>query len=436
MQSPVASWSLSALPIAAVATVFIACAGGQEGAPSPVVATSAASARPATHAAPPASSQPAATGPIDRDKIAVLPWEDDQLFRDERRALRVDLARALAARLPNDEIVALGDVDAKVRPVSKSGARCAFDGAPPSRRTDREGWLATGVSQVVGTDESPEQLWVDLSRAGTSTTALAATWSWHGDRMAAYRSAFVSLAPGGPTNVLGGLAYDIMSSPGAIAFDPIRLCEGAAFEACSRNTKAFADRAKDFAACFAGADEERRDLVFDEKRCELQNVDDPSETERGRESCLCAALGKSAGVSAGKGRRELAVQFEAPDIKNKPRPALSVVSVSGDLHTESGMRSQATTSAGKTTYTSTARLEIDGLDALAAPLSRCGLAPGSFVVAELTVSDAGAVQKTQLVTKAKNAREATCLEHAFSTGAFDCTSDGKPATVRIAATFP
>jgi hypothetical protein len=99
----------------------------------------------------------------ERAKVAVLPFEDDELFRDERRALRQKLAVALAQQLLDHDLVPLSEVDAKLVPVSKAGARCAYDGTPLARRASGHGWLTTALVHVSGFKNQPEALWVQLS---------------------------------------------------------------------------------------------------------------------------------------------------------------------------------------------------------------------------------------------------------------------------------
>jgi len=111
---------------------------------------------PAAAAAPPPATQQAG------DKLAVLPLDEADLFREERAGLRVQLARRLAVLMPHRAVLPLAEVDRALRPVSKDGTRCAYESAPLPRRAATRGWLWTSTSTVVGEQGKSTELWVEI----------------------------------------------------------------------------------------------------------------------------------------------------------------------------------------------------------------------------------------------------------------------------------
>lgn len=394
--------------------------------PCPTAAPAAAPPPPATLAgAPPSPTLPTQK---QREKIAVLPFEDEHLFRSERRALREKLAAALGKELRDYELVPLSEVDAELRPIAKSGARCAFDGVPNHRRVSGKGWLTTELVHVSGFKEKGEELWVHVNGWQSPELTLAAPWNPKLPRLERYESAFTSLkalpAGGG---VLGGLGGRFMPR-GEVKAGTLTLCQRAGFTDCAPETKAFSDKAAELAACFAGVDHERRHVIFEgPSRCELEGLDDPSEPGGKREACLCAAVTKSAGASASRGRSRLIVEHEAKELAGKPRPEVRVVEASTNLHSEASWHSS-----DKKGQPPVYRLEVDNVDSVAPALARCALPTGSLVVAEVSVGDAGTVQTARVLSGAKTKRDGACVEKALAAGTFACTGDGKPATVRLA----
>ena len=396
--------------------------------PTPCPTTAPATAPPpsATLAgAPPSPTRPAQK---EREKIAVLPFQDEQLFRSERRALREKLAAALGKALRDYELVPLTEVDAELRPTAKSGERCAFDGVPNHRRVSGKGWLTTELVHVSGFKEKGEELWVQVNGWQSLELTLAAPWNSKLPRVERYESAFTSLKalPEGG-GLLGGLGGRFMPR-GEVKAGTLTLCQRAGFTDCAPETKAFSDKAAEMAACFAGADHERRHVLFEgASRCELEDLDDASGPAGKREACLCAAVAKSAGASATRGRSRLIVEHEAKDLAGKSRPEIRVVEASTNLHSEADWHSS-----DKKGQTPVHQLTVDNVDSVAPALARCALPAGSLVLAEVSVSDAGTVQAARVLSGAKTKRDAACVEKALAAGAYACTSDGKPATVRLA----
>ncbi len=369
---------------------------------------------------------------MEREKIAVLPFQDEQLFRSERRALREKLAAALGKALRDYDLVPLTEVDAELRPIAKSGARCAFDGVPNQRRVSGKGWLTTELVHVSGFKEKGEELWVQVHGWQSLQLTLAAPWNPKLPRPERYEGAFSALkalpAGGG---LLGGLGGRFMPR-GEVKAGTLTLCQRAGFTDCAPGTKAFGDKAAEMAACFAGADHERRHVIFEgASRCELEDLDDTGGTGGKREACLCAAVAKSAGASATRGRSRLIVEHEAKELTGKPRPEIRVVQASTNLHSETDWRSS-----DRKDQPPVYRLEVDNVDSSAPALTRCALPAGSLVVADVSVSDAGTVQTARVLSGAKTKRDAACVEKALASGTYACTGDGKPATVRLALAWP
>ena len=336
----------------------------------------------------------------------------------------------------------LSGVDQKLRAVSQgSGKRCAYP-APAMRRAQNEGWLTTDVMHVFGTPNSPEQLWVSVAGSGPRAPDITfkSLWKREPSRMDRYRAAFASLVrqpDSASADLLLGALAGRASRKNHVTVGGLTLCESKLFGACTPETKALSDVAPQLTRCFSGADDDARELLFEGKaRCELAGVDDPSGPDGKLEACLCNALGGSAGVRGRSDRRLLDVHYEAPDIQGKPRPELRVVEASHNIFADSDWRSLRHEDHDKTTYTSVRRLVVDNLDGLQAPLARCALAPGSVVVADLSLSDAGSVDSAVLRAGTATKKQTSCIQKALSHGAFNCSTDGKPASLRIAISWP
>ncbi len=400
-----------------------------------------APAQPEVGTAPgPAPAKPSATTtqPGELYQVAVLPLEDDELFRVERAALRRELAGHLARLAPDHIILPLADVDAKLRPLSRwAGNRCAFDGEPAARRAWDEGWTTTNIMHVAGSPgKKSESLWVEIvPRQPAPTITFEAPWNPKLGPVEAYRAAFAALAPlEGGGGLVGGLAGS-GSDKDALREGPVTVCEYRSW-ACDRSGSSdWKDRAGDLAACFAGEDDVTRDVLVQSDagapRCEIENLDVTDGREGAREVCLCRVLAASAGMGKRPGRRTIRVHYEAPDLAGKPRPELRVLEVSTNLHASDEWHTSWRQVDGKTQHTSVRRLAVDNLDALAAPLARCAVPAGSVVVADIDVREDGAPTGGKIVSAAPDRESAACVEKALARAAFTCTGDGKPARVRV-----
>lgn len=389
-------------------------------------------------ASPPAPAPaPAARPPERRPRLAVLPIEDDALFRAERALLRFELAGQLVRLAPDHEILPLPEVDAKLRPVSRAtGHRCAFEGAPAARRAHDEGWLTTEILHIAGLADGPgEALWVELRG---SPRAIAVTFEapWN-SRLAPvdrYRAAFAALVRTEGGGLLGGLA-GTGSYEGALREGPLTVCERRSF-ACDGGSVDWRDRAAEIAACFAGEDDVTEDVLVQgdagARWCEVEDLHATDGRRGAREACLCRALAASTAMTRRPGRRTVRVRHEAPDLAGKPRPELRVIESSTNVHAEDDWHSMRSITQGKPQYWSVRRLVVDNLDALAAPLARCAAPPGSVIVADLEIREDGVPLGGKVISGAPAPEVAACVENALTRGAFLCTNDGKPARVRVA----
>ena len=242
-----------------------------------------------------------------------------------------------------------------------------------------KGWLTTELVHVSGFEQKGEELWVQVNGWQSLELTLAAPWNPRLPRVQRYESAFASmkaLPEGG--GLLGGLGGRF-TPRGEVRTGTLTLCQRTGFTDCAPETKAFGDQAAEIAACFAGADHERQHVIFEgASRCELEDLDDASGPGGKREACLCAAVTKSAGASASRGRSRLIVEHEAKDIAGKPRPEIRVVEASTNLHSDADWHSS-----GQKGQPPVYRLTVDNVDSVAPALARCALPAGSLVVAQV-----------------------------------------------------
>lgn len=377
---------------------------------------------------------PAAVPPSERKVVAVLPIEDDRLFRSERATLRETLARALEERLPAHSMLPLPTVDAQLAPVTKTGTRCAYEHAPRARRAWREGWRTTELIQIAGA-KGNEKLWVEVSNEGGQELVLEGLWNPELDRLERYRAAFAAMAvlPDGG----GGLLSGTLREDEGVTVGSLALCERTPFGACAAGTEAFRDQAQALTKCFAGSAEGAYELLFEPRgSCEIAGLDAPNAAESLAEACLCSALRSSAGAPAKAERRLISVRFEAPDLARKPRPELRVLESSGNLDAREDWHRFELQKADKTSYSSVLRLSVDNLDAQRAALARCSTKPASTILAELSVSPAGATSSVRLLPGGPATAFSRCVVAALQHGAFSCTTDGNAAKLRVAITWP
>lgn len=389
---------------------------------------------------PPAAPQPAPTPPEDRRKIAVLPIEDQHLFRAERAELRGILASKLVSLATKYTVLPLADVDAKLRPISTStGARCAFEGEPAERRARDQGWLTTKLLDVGGFKNSSDELWVELYEGPSN---ILATWTAPSNRrlglMDRYKASFAALVLNEDAAVLGGLGVR-GSYEGALEEGTITVCEKKDFGACDPISKVWKDKAGELSGCFAGEDATVTEVLLEggaAARCEIVDLHVNDGRSGAREACLCRSLMASSGLSAKAGRRVIRVRFEAADLAGKARPEMRVVESSTNLDSEVDYHSIRTEREGKASYFSLRRLVVDNVDALADPLARCAGAEGRSVMAEIEVREDGSVGNAKILTGPLKPAETACIDKALRRGAFTCTSDGKAAKVRVAMDWP
>jgi hypothetical protein len=394
---------------------------------------------PAPAVAPPAPA--VALPPAERSKVAVLPIDDELLFRAERAELRGVLANKLASLATDYEVIPLADVDAKLRPISAAtGARCAFEGEPAVRRAREQGWLTTDVLHISGWKDKPDELWIQILGAhNREMSTWAGPWDSKLNLFDRYRASFAALAKKQDAALLGGLAGS-GSDKDALREGPITVCETRSFSACDASSAAWKDKAGDLAGCFAGEDEATAEVLLQgdgaAPRCEIAGLNAIDGREGQREACLCRALTASAAMRAKAGRRTVRVRYEALDLAGKPRPELRVVESSTNMDSEIDYHSMRSEREGKVHYSSVRRQVVDHLDGLAAPLARCAAPEGRVVVADIDVREDGAVGNTRVLTGPLRPAEIACIDKALRRGAFTCSTNGKAARVRVAVAWP
>ena len=384
------------------------------------------------------ASAPLGASPTnERQAVAVLRIDDDELYRAERAELRKLLASELARRLGKYEVLSLATVDAKLVPRPKGGGSCEYDEELAVRRAARESWFTARVTHVLALPGQPEELWVEVESEESSHEVFTAVWNPKLPRVERYRAAFTSMIS--RPEMLGGLGLlGATATPkDTVTVGAVTLCERRVFERCDPETKSLADRAAALEGCFSGVDDEWHVLVFDGAGgCELAGLDDASLPDGRREQCLCTALKGSGGLAAKAGRRRLELGFEASDLRGKPRPELRVLETSTNLDAHDEWHTMRGVKEGKTASTSIRRLSIQDLDAAQAPLARCAMPRGAVVIADLQQNDAGQATKVRLVAGSPSAVNAKCIEKALTRVAWPCTEDGKSASLRVALSWP
>lgn len=392
---------------------------------------------PALPALPAPTPTAASTPPAERENLAVLPIEDDKLFRSERALLRLELTGHLARLLPDRIIMPLAEVDTKIRAVSQTtGHRCAFEGVPIERRARYKGFQTTHIMHVSGLPKEGmnEQLWVEIIDGSTTLTTFQGPWNSKLPRVDAYRGAFAAFIKNDSAGALGGLAasgsYDDAARQG-----PVTICETKFFGACDKSSIDWQDRISSLASCFSGTDEVTRDLLVQGDggiHCEMENLDDPGGTDVKLEACLCTNLGTSIAMTKRSGRRTIRVHYEAPDLHDKPRPELRTVETTTNIDSQDDWHSMTTIVNGKKEYHSIRRLTVENLDGLAAPLARCAVPAKTVILADIDVREDGTPTSGHVVSSGLDKPIQECIEQALTRGAFDCTDDGKNARIRVA----
>lgn len=375
------------------------------------------------------------SSPAERPKLAILPFEDERLFRSERALLRFELGGHISRLLPDRVIVPLPEVDAKIRPVSDStGHLCAFEGEPIERRARHKGWQTTRFMHVAGLANGPgEALWVEIVEGINTVTTLEGPWNPRVPRVDAYRAAFSAFVRNDAAGVLGGLGVR-GSYENALQHGSLTICERRSFGYCEKFSSDWQDGAAAVAACFAGEDEATLDFLVQGDvgpYCEIENLDYVEGRVGGRETCVCKALGTSAALAKRPGRRTIRVHYDAPDIVGKPRPEMRVIESTTNMHVEDAWHSMESMVDGKKQYQSIRRLEVDNLDGVAPSLARCNAPAGTFVVADVDIREDGHATSGKVISPGVDKPLTTCIEQALGRGAFNCSNDGKSARVRL-----
>ncbi|MDI1444094.1 hypothetical protein [Polyangium sp. 6x1] len=388
---------------------------------------------------PPAPAAALPQAPAHRPEVAVLPLEDDQLFRAERAALRAELAAHLARVAPDYLILAPAAIDSKLQPLSKkTGHRCAYEYESVSRRAHDEGWMTTDVMHVMGgRGGRDEVLWINLVSRGGGDPGVTFEGPWDPrlglvDR---YRFAFASMVRREDVGAVGGLGARA-SEAAALREGPITLCEEKRYGSCDPGSADWKDRVAGLAACFSGDDEVSRDFLLQGdaggRYCEMENLDVRDGRDGAREACVCQALVGSAAMGKRPGRRTVRVRYEAPDLSGKQRPEIRVIEASTNLHAEDDWHAIERAVEGKTQYMPITRLVVENVDSLAAPLARCAAPAGSVIVADLAVREDGVPVSGKVLSGTTDRELAECIEKNLGRGAFVCTNDGNSARVRVA----
>lgn len=386
----------------------------------------------------PQSTPPAIapSAPHEPEKLAILPIEDEKLFRSERAVLRFELAGHLARVLRDRTIVPLAEVDAKIRPVSPAtGHVCAYERGDIEQRARYKGWEHTRIMHVggIGPDQG-EQLWVQVVEGIATVGTFIGPWNAKVPRIDAYRGAFAALVRNDNAGVLGGLGAS-GSDIGAAREGGVTVCEAKFFGACDASSIDWQDKAGALATCFAGVDDTTRELLIQGDvgpYCEMENLDYPDGREAKLEACLCKILGTSTAMVKRPGRRTIRVRYESPDLAGKTRPEVRVIETSTNIEARDDWHSVVTMVAGKKQYNSVRRLEIDNIDVLADPLSRCVVPAGTMLLADVDIREDGYPVGAKVLTSGLDKQVQTCVEQNLTHGSFYCTNDGKSAKVRVA----
>jgi hypothetical protein len=275
---------------------------------------------------------------------------------------------------------------------------------------------------------------VEIVNGTTTVTTLVGPWKPSIPRVDAYRGAFAAFVKDDNAGALGGLGAS-GSDVGATREGGVTVCETKYWGACDPSSVDWQDRAGALQVCFSGVDDTERELLIQGDvgpYCEMQNLDYAEGREAKLEACLCKVLGTSTAMVKRPGRRTIRVRYEAPDLQGKQRPELRVVEASTNIEVREDWHSIVTTVSGKKEYQSVSRLEIDNLDILAAPLSRCALPKGTMILANVDIREDGYPTGSKVLSGGLDKQAQTCVEQNLIRGSFDCTNDGKPATVRLA----
>lgn len=425
-------------PLLALAPLLVSCAAPPRSGP---VVGGPWGMVPAPWPAPPtAAPAPPPAAPKERVEVAVLPIEDDEVFRAERVALRDQLGARMVALAPHLTLVPRAAVDEALRPLSKSGKPCANPTVEPEKVVQDRGWAYTDIQTVFGSEAKGAELWIKVLRWEQEHAGFTAPFP-NGDAAAAYASAFSRLVP--QSEQWGGLLGALSGAP-RVALDggTLSACEKQSLFQCAPSTAQWADQKAAFSACFAGADEGREVLLFESQsdrmtRCELAAYERPEPAEAAREACLCNAAAASSALKAASGRRRLELAYLAPSLVGLPRPAVHFSRLSPSLRHRLGSYypPEAEQKKGRVPLT---YLETAGRWELETSLARCAPKGGAgHSTLTLSLTETGSVAEATLLG-ASGAKEGECAVNVARKARFTCPTDGKAAladvTVRWGAT--
>lgn len=359
-------------------------------------------------------------------KLAVLPIQEENLFRKEREAVRKKLHAALS-RAAGDRfaVLPLATVDAEVtRTSSGSKARCVYERASLWRRAEDRGYLSVTSTVVSAIDDHLPELWIEAKHRFGDGFSWRGPWDYKLPLLERYDLAFSKLEPNDSSAVLGMLGGN-GSSTVRDANHGVSFCESGPLQ-CSAETSAWLDSAQPLSTCFGDRATSRIGLLLEASpapHCELDDVDNPSEPTAALERCVCSAVMASGRMKSLTRRVSLDIGYEAKEIAGKPRPLLAVVDADTNLRTYEE-------SFGESASGWRTRLSLDGLKDIAPALARCAAAKQTVLV-QVEVDDTGKVGKAKVSSGAAGAA-AACIEKQLAGAGFDCTNDGKSATFQLA----
>lgn len=390
----------------------------------PPAAPGAVCPTPSVTTAPPAKTE--------TDPVAILPIEDDDLFRAERAALRGELLSAVAKKAPELRLMPLADVDAALRPVTKSGQRCAFDRSKNATRAKRADLRWVDVEHVFF--DKHEELWVVGHEPWNASpfVALVAPWSGKMGLVDHYRTAFAALerkpaAADGLAAILGRI-----SRRGGVSKSGLELCEAAGFQDCSAETQSLAGAAETAARCFEGSLETSETLLVEGPTCELADLDDMQGARAKLEACVCGALASA--MQNGK-RRKISLHYQSPETSSRAEPEVRVVEVKTNLPVEEDWHSPASKAGDASGDRAVYRLGVEGLEELSEPLSRCNAKKSEILVADLDLAPSGSIERVRFVVGSSDKSLEACASKALTGRGFECTSDNLSSHARVVVTF-
>lgn len=409
---------------------LVGCSSNTEPcAQAPLIPQYGSPAFPAQTAVPPAAAEPVVDKTYYR-KLVVLPLEDDDLFRQERDSVRKKL-HAAVSRVARDkfEVLSLAAVDTEVTRISRvSKKRCAYEHASLRERAEDLGYLSVTTTVVSSIDgKKGAELWVEAQHRHGDSFTWKGPWDYKLSLLERYDTAFAKLErddAGGVLGILGSASSRVQDASHGVSF-----CESGPFQ-CSPETSAWTDISAPMAECFGGRASSRIGLLLEPgaaPRCEIDDLDSPSETSAALETCVCKAVTGSARMKRLPKRTSLDIEYEAKEIAGKPRPFLAVVDATSNLRTDEESFAESST-------VRRTSLSLDGLKDIAPALARCAPAKQTVLV-EVELEDTGKVSKAKVASGAAGGA-AACIEKQVSAGGFDCTEDGKPATFQLAIRWP